>query len=99
MKMVVDFKNSNKETEYNESSLIIVDFASKTINVHPDQFVLDMVKLLPDVDEEKYSVVTISCVDNNQKKCNFSATYFKTGEIILRITFDDTDYVYFVKSN
>ena len=64
MRMVVDLNNSNKETEYNEASLIIVDFESKTINVHPDQFALDIIKLLPDIDESNYSMVTISCIDS-----------------------------------
>jgi len=99
MRMVVDIKDSNKQTDYEESSLIIMDFKTKTINVHPNQFNLDMVKLLPETEAKDYTAVNILCVDNKQKECTVSTSYFKSGVIIIRITFDDFDYVYYVKNN
>ena len=96
MKMVVDLRTS-QQTNYSESSLIVMDFKRRTINVHEKQFTLDMVKLLPDKEGKDFTAVNISCIDDKQKECTVSTCYFKSGAIVVRITYDDFDYVYNIK--
>ena len=93
MRMVVDI-NTSKQTKYSESSLIVMDFKQKTINIHPNQFTLDMVRLLPETKENDFTSINILCIDNKQKQCTVSTAYFKSGTIVIRVTYDDFDYVY-----
>ena len=90
--------NRDNVKKVTDSYLLIFDFGNKTVTVEPDQFKLDMVKMLEEYESEKHITTTILCVDANYKKYKVSLSQIKMAKkAIVNITFDDLDYIYFIE--
>jgi len=98
MRMVQNVNDRVHERRYDEISLLLFDFDKKTINVHPDQFKLNMLKPMEELTTiEGFSSLNILCLDERQKKCNVTVYFKGQNAVIIDILFDDFDYAYSIK--
>lgn len=98
MGMIQNVEDRTDTKMVKDAYLLIFDFEKKTVVVEPDQFRLDMVRLIKDTETEKNNTTNILCIDENNKKCTVSVSYIKgTEKIIINILFQNLDYVYFIQ--
>jgi len=98
MGMIQNVEDRTDTKMVKDAYLLIFDFEKKTVVVEPDQFKLDIIRLLEDTETEKSNTVNLLCVDGDNKKCTVSVSSIKgTEKIIINILFKYLDYVYFVQ--